>query len=146
MRGLYATLRAFLETYVDMQRSTGRTSKVVDAALPGDWIIAGSSEEMKRIERTLRRWDKKGEVRISAAASIDELLGRAAARGPLKPRGRILFTHDAIEGFYRVALQDVEAAMDAFEKSLTHGRAPTPPPGDAPLPYATARRTQEWQA
>jgi hypothetical protein len=138
MRGLYASLRAYLEMYVEMHRATGRTQKLIDNAEPGDWIITGNQEEVRRIDHGVNRRGLH-DVRISYAELVGDLMRKANERGPMKRGGRVLFDHFAIEAFYRSALVGVETSMDAFEKAVTRNE-PTPPPGDIEVPPATADR------
>lgn len=138
MRGLYASLRAYLEMYVEMHRSTGRTNKVIDEAQSGDWIITGNEAEVRRIDSEMHRRGKTG-VRIAYAASVNDLMRKAHERGKMVPGGRVLFDHFAIESFYRSALVGVDDGMSAFEKAVTR-RDPITPPGDVPIPLATYNR------
>lgn len=138
MRGLYASLRAYLEMYVELHRTSGRTNKLIDEAKPGDWIITGNQEEVRRIDREMHR-QGKADVRITYAATVDDLMRKAHERGKMKPGGRVLFDHFAIEGFYRSALLIVDDSMDAFERTVTRCD-PVTPPGDVALPRATYDR------
>lgn len=105
MRTLYAALGAYLEMFIEQRRASGRTTKLIEEAQPGDWIFCGSSKEMRRIDNMLRSAGKR-DVRVSYVASVGHLMRAASERGPVK--GRILFDHFALEEMYRSAIMDVE--------------------------------------
>ncbi|MEA3389638.1 MAG: hypothetical protein U9R64_10270 [Pseudomonadota bacterium] len=95
--GIGPALKMAALTFMQASRRSGRTSRLIERALDGDWIIVGKDEESRRLEIRLREAGKKG-VRVRRFSPSYDGVQRLIQNRPAD--GMVHFDHSWLEQYW----------------------------------------------
>jgi hypothetical protein len=117
--GVGAAVRAFMRTYENANRKTGRTTRTVAQVRPGDVVICGGNKTRILYARELkmRGLDVTGSINLHNRQNVLLLVDRNGTdrdmlRAHPRTDGVVHFTHDYIEQVYEDAVSLASSRLD----------------------------------
>lgn len=132
--GIGAAVKAAAEIYFHAARQTGRTTALLDYVKNGDTVVFLGDKQARRFEQLTRERNLDIRCAVTPMNRLSDL-GTWSTR-----RGRVLFDHEWIEEYHRLAIQQASENIRELERVLSR-----PEPEPVPPTRFTILRTGGWK-
>lgn len=131
--GLAAAMNMALAVFQQCSRASGRSSRTLESARPGDVIVTATNQERRRLEYELYAMGKPN-VRV-IVASVEP--GQTTRIAP-KPSGAVIFDHMWIAEYWQCQMTHISNDLRALQIEVSR-RAPP-----EQLKSEMAHRFESW--